>query len=670
VHSPVRYLLPAPNHIIIISKFNLWLLLVALCFVSSLKTSGQNTAVVDSLEKVYNASSGKVKAAALYELVYSYLRIDNEKATHFKTLAESELKSADKSQRSFLFMALGIYHSRTGKLDSGLYYLHEAEHAAKINNNFNVLLKVYTALGNAYISSGKPGRALEVMFEGMRMVKKYPDLEMEMKLRTNIAWAYLELKQYRNCVDFGLENIGLMEGTSLEWIVLYTYNNIAISYGALGQLDSAEFYISKGIRASEKTGDAQSLANGYFILGTIYSNANKYDQAIKQYLKARPFREKVGNPFFIVSDLYTISELYFKTGDYKKGVEAGKEAVAMAEKYNLLLKFEGAYLSLAQNYEGLSDYRNATRYYRLWAMAKDTAYQNANAQAIAEMKTRFETEKKEQQLAVQKAQLGEQRAELQRTYIVIAALAFSLLLLVIIFALLRGRQRRLREVFLREAQIHATIQSQETERRRFAQDLHDGMGQLISALRLALHTVEKDTALEDRMMVVGKAEKLLNEMHQEIRSIAFNLMPQTLVQNGIVPALKEMCSRINGSGNVTVRLICFDLPERLSEVQEISLYRILQEWVNNVVKYANATLIEIQLLGYDEEINVIVEDDGQGFDVRTLDEGAGNGWKNIKSRINLMKASVDIDSQAGRKGTTLIIKVPIFKEVKGLLNTQ
>lgn len=497
------------------------------------------------------------------------------------------------------------------------------------------------------------------MFEGLRLLNRYPDKEMEFKMRTNIAWAFLELKQYRNCVVHGLTNLRLMEGTEYEWIALYTYNNVAVSYGALGLLDSAQYFIEKGIRAAEKSNDNQSLANGYFILGTIFSNAGEFDKAIRQYEKARPYREKVGNPLFLVSDLYTLSALYFKTGSFNKGIAAGHEALRLAKQYDLQLKYEETYFSLAQNYEGLKDFENASTYYRLWAIAKDTAYTHANSEAIAEMETRFETEKKEQQLALQRAELAEQKADLQRTYVIITALVLTLLLLVIIFLLLRSRLKRKREAFFREAQIYATIQSQESERRRFARDLHDGMGQLISALRLAIHTLHRNASLEERVDVVTKAEELLNDMHTEIRSIAFNLMPQTLVQIGIVPALKEMSARVNDSGNIIVRISSFDMPGRLNGLQEISIYRIIQEWINNVIKYAEATFIEVQLVGYEEEITVILEDDGKGFDVSLLDRSAGNGWKNIRSRVNLIRGVIDIDSHPGRKGTTVIMKIPL-----------
>lgn len=622
--------------------------------------SAQNASVLDSLERKLPEVSASEKPSILYELVYGYLRIDIQKANLFHDKVIAELRQDhNASSLSYLWMADGIYQSRTGHLDSGIVSLEKAKTYALESNAHDQLVKIYAALGHSHISSGKPERGLENMFAGLRILEQYPDKEMEYKLRTNVAWAYLELKQYRNCIQHGLENLRMMEGTQYEWIALYTYNNVAVSYGAIGLLDSAKYFIDKGIRGAEKNNDEQSLANGYFILGTIYANANKYELAIEQYLKARPHREKVGNPLFIVSDLYAMSELYYKTKEYKKGVDAGLEALKLAEKYNLTLKFEGTYASLAQNYEGLGDFKSSSKYNKLWAAAKDSIYKNASATSIAEMETRFETEKKEQQLALQNAELLRHKADLQKTYVIIVALLLTLIFITVLFLVIRNKLQREKAAVLREAQIQATIQSQENERRRFAQDLHDGMGQLISALRLAILSIHKESTLQERVHVVSKAEKLLNDMHTEIRSVAFNLMPQTLVQNGLIPALKEMAIRVNDSGKINIRVNGFDIPERLAEIQEISLYRIIQEWVNNVIKYSEATQIEIQFVGYPEEISVTVEDNGKGFDPATLGLGKGNGWKNIRSRANLVKGAIDIDSRPGHQGTTLMITLPV-----------
>jgi two-component system, NarL family, sensor kinase len=649
----------------------IFVILVSLALLSK----GQDRKAVDSLEANYASLSGVAKAAALYELVYFYLRVDNAIAKkYFDECRLSSLKEQSPASLAYMLMAQGIYYNRNGLLDSAVTMLEQARINAESAKANRPLIRIHSALAHTFISSGKAEKGLEHLFAGLRVVADHPDKEMEMKLRTNIPWAYLELKQYRNCIDAGLENLKTIEGTPFEWIALYTYNNVAVSYGALGQLDSAEYFIGKGIASALKSNDNQSLANGYFILGTIYSNAGKHEAAIQQYLKARPFREKVGNPLFLAADLYTISDLYFKTGDYRKGIEAGKEALAIAEQYHLNLKLESTYLSLARNYEGIGDFRNASNYYRMYASAKDTLYKEASAEAIAEMQTKYDTEKKERLLAEQRAELFEQRSRIQGTYFIIGGLVAALAVVVAIFLIMKARTRRKhelkakeQELLLREAQIHATIHSQESERKRFAQDLHDGMGQLISALRLALQGVKRDTPIEDRVEVVSKGENILNEMHHEIRSIAFNLMPQTLVQHGLVPALKEMSDRMNGSGKVIVRIGSFDFPSRLSELEEISLYRVVQEWINNVIKYAGSALIQVQLVGHEEELAITIEDDGRGFDVSTLYNGKGNGWKNIQSRLNLIGASIDIDSTPGMSGTTVTIRVPVAREKKRMI---
>jgi two-component system, NarL family, sensor kinase len=626
------------------------------------------SAPVDSLQQVLPSLSGVSKSRALFEITSYYLRADRQKAVAFVEQARAlRLSSDDDVIASYAYLSEGMYMNSTGNVDSGMVLLELGKEAAIRSNNYNALTTVYSALAYVLVSRGKAAKGLENLYAGLEVVDKHPDKEMELKLRTNITWAHLELKQYRECVNSGLKNLSSMSGTSFEWMSLITFNNIAVAYGALGQIDSAKYFIQKGLAAAEKNHDNQTLANGHFILGTIYANAGKYRLAEEEYLKAKPFRDKVGNPFFIAADLYAMAELYSKMGEYRKGIKAGEEALKLAEQYDITLKYEGTYFSLAQNYEGLGDFRNASKYYHLYAQAKDSVYKHSSTEAIAEMSTKYETEKKEKQIAQQKAVLSEQRAAIQLTYFLVAGLTLSLIMLAFIFMLVRSRMKKKqqlleteKELYIREAQIQASIQSQERERKRFAQDLHDGMGQLITALRLALHSVNKGTSLEERVSVLERGEGILNDMHNEIRSIAFNLMPQTLVKHGLVPALREMADRINELNKVKVRVSNFDMPQRLNEVAEVSLYRIIQEWVNNVIKYSDAKQIQVQLTGYEDEINIIIEDDGKGFDVLDLENSNGNGWKNIKSRLSLIRGSIEIDSRKDMTGVTVVIGIPIM----------
>jgi signal transduction histidine kinase len=137
-------------------------------------------------------------------------------------------------------------------------------------------------------------------------------------------------------------------------------------------------------------------------------------------------------------------------------------------------------------------------------------------------------------------------------------------------------------------------------------------------------------------------------------------MPHTLIHYGLQAALSEMAKRLNAMDKCTFSVTAFAFPERLTELAEISLYRVAQEWTNNIVKYSDAKSVEIQLTGHEQELIILVEDNGTGFDPQTLTNGAGNGWKNILSRLNIIKGTVMVDSTPTRIGTTLTLAIPRF----------
>jgi signal transduction histidine kinase len=205
---------------------------------------------------------------------------------------------------------------------------------------------------------------------------------------------------------------------------------------------------------------------------------------------------------------------------------------------------------------------------------------------------------------------------------------------------------------LRAAQLTAVITSQEAERKRFAADLHDGLGQLISAVRLNLSKEQ----VEKRSL--DQAVEVLNEMNSEIRNIAFNLMPQVLIKNGLTEALQELATRVNLTERVKVKIGAYDVEPIHETDKKVALYRVCQEWINNVLKYSGATEINVQLVQHQQELVITIEDNGKGFDTNNLLMSQGNGWKNIQSRLAMIHGTIDIDSVADRQGTTVIVTIP------------
>ncbi|MGC4023535.1 MAG: hypothetical protein QM734_17085 [Cyclobacteriaceae bacterium] len=140
----------------------------------------------------------------------------------------------------------------------------------------------------------------------------------------------------------------------------------------------------------------------------------------------------------------------------------------------------------------------------------------------------------------------------------------------------------------------------------------------------------------------NNSEQLLTEMHHEIRNIAFNLMPPVLVKEGLLPATNELIRKINKAGKIKGTLSQFDMKGRFGEITEISLYHIIQEFISNIIKYSSATELNISFTGYETELVLTIDDNGVGYDLAKFQNNDGNGWRNINSRLNLIKASIRI----------------------------
>src|SRR5690606_1262143 len=202
------------------------------------------------------------------------------------------------------------------------------------------------------------------------------------------------------------------------------------------------------------------------------------------------------------------------------------------------------------------------------------------------------------------------------------------------------------------------LDAEERERRRIAGDLHDGVGQTLSAALLNLNYLHKSIA-EGKApdpQVMDTALGLVKGSYQEMRSISHQMMPNALLKAGLATSIKEFLDAIDGK-NIKVNLYVSGLADRLDQQLETVLYRAVQEAVNNVVKHAQATRLTIQLMKDEEGISVTIEDNGRGFDPSGVEFSEGIGLKNLRSRVGLLQGSVDVDAAPGR-GTVVVIYIP------------
>ena len=153
--------------------------------------------------------------------------------------------------------------------------------------------------------------------------------------------------------------------------------------------------------------------------------------------------------------------------------------------------------------------------------------------------------------------------------------------------------------------------------------------------------------------------QLLDEASSELRNISHNIMPATLSKLGLVAALRNLITTISSHSGLQINFSTYDFDKRLDEKTEMSIYRVILELINNVVKHAAADKVMVQLIRHPDYINITIEDNGKGFDYsKALEQKNGIGLGNILSRVNYLKGSINVDAVPGR-GTIVIIDVPM-----------
>jgi signal transduction histidine kinase len=392
--------------------------------------------------------------------------------------------------------------------------------------------------------------------------------------------------------------------------------------------DEAAYYYNKGKVIAQNVNDLNSLAIFYSNLGSLYIDLKQFDLAQENLSNA----EKICKKQSIISTLILV---YKSLGDLNA------------------LKGNGA---------------KAVNYYNQYAAIKDSLFNSDLSLQFSEMQTRFETNEKEAQNQVLQIENNLTKSELQRSNATKWALGISLLLIVVVFFLFYQnhvfKQRQAQQVErLKQQQENAkaVLAAEENERQRIARDLHDGLGQRLSATKLNVSGLQSlvQPNQEQQEILFKNALTLLDESVKDVRGISHNLLSHGLRKAGLASALREFVDQLQTPAGFKVNLEIIGLENRLDLALENVLYRVLQEIVNNIIKHANASMVNIQLIKHQNELSLMVEDNGVGFVIdEILEKGKGVGLKNIESRIALINGKTYFDSFPN-KGTTVSIEIPL-----------
>ncbi len=560
-------------------------------------------------------------------------------------------------------MLLGIYYYRIAKMDSSLLYYNKAAQYYKKADSVKQIAMTNINKAMCYTYTGEYEKAIDLSLEALRGFEKKDDLRGISMCNNIIANVYFSKNKYDEAVKYTKKYLNIAIKTKDSTEMASAYNNLGAIYQYTLKFDSANMYFNKAVALARANGNLVNVTNHLQNMASNYLELEQTEKARQAYKEALDAAMKMKDTTSIGRINLNMGKLNTRVQNHDKALEHISEALGIFEMLGNRNLIRKALREMYYHYEAIGDYEKALEYYKVSDSISEVLFSEESDRNIEELRTQYETEKKDRQIKLQNAEIVQKDLEIQRNYLLLGGLVL-LIIIASLFIYLRYLKIKQKQALVLEQtrremerkQTQLLIQSQEQERLRFATDLHDGMGQHISALGLNLQGLKSNQS--DKLF--DHSQSLLSDIHQEIRNIAFNLMPPILAKEGLVPALKHLLKRIEKSGEIQTSFDAYDMNFRFSKDAEVSVYRVVQELLSNITKYSGAKTISLQMVNHEESVVLMIEDDGFGYDLEEFKNSEGNGWRNISFRLEMLGGDIEIDTSKGQQ--TSVVTLEILKK--------
>lgn len=598
------------------------------------------------------------------------------------------------------------YHAKSFQADSSLYYFNEMLQYSMNNNYLNGQIEAHRYLGRRFTILGNSD-------QGMTHLKRSLHLADSINYQNSISDTYLSIGENfskRNQYDSSIYylQIALEKSASEKPARKAAYQTtLATSFQDVGDFINAQKYHELALTNYKKSEKPVLIYIGHTELAHFYANFSKsakdyafHLQKCKKmekdffeenqsyhsstfYVEEMSINEKI--PFLIQAIEYHkqnsypdgitrtylhIMESLMNVDDLRRALQFNQEALAYIQEHPETSLGDQSEINFMNSkiQEELGRYKEALQSIKIHNALEDSIQSINNYKTIQELNIKYETTLKEKLLV--ESQIEVDKKTSQRNIFLLSSI-FLLLAGVLFWR--RYKQQQLlneKEHLIREQKIQqlekekkilslaAMLEGQEAERIRIAKDLHDGLGGLLSTVKAHFGKIQKEIQKLESMQIYNKATGMIDEACDEVRRISHNMMPGVLRANGLKVAVEQIANELRSAHQLKVDYEFIGDQNRMNETTEVFIYRIIQELTNNIVKHAAANSVLIQLIKSEKEIQILVEDNGKGFDLKKAKEKEGLGIKSLISRIDFLNGTYEIDAREG-EGTSVSVNVPL-----------
>lgn len=644
-----------------------YLSLMFLFFMLNFTSQAQNR--TDSLEmhlkNHFKEDTARVRL--LHDICREYIDLDNQKLEQYaKVMLRLSEKINYNAGKADALNFLGVVKDIDSDYAKALAYYSKALVLAKKSKSERTIASVNNNIGLIKWKTGDLKQALSYFFDALKQAEKIGSIKLQGNISSNIGLVLQDLKRYNEALEWQKKALAIRLKKKDDYGLASTYTNLATIYSFLAKPDSSIIYQKKAISLQKEIKDNYGLGISYLNLGAEYKILKQNQEALKYYLLSKNIRESIDDELGLSFTYMSLATVYNNLGDNNKAIYYGEKSLAIAKK----IKSDER---IAENSKGLADiYRetgNLTKAFNLlqqYTSYHEKVFDQEMNRKVSELNVKYEVENKNLMLKQNKLVMQNQFLTIKRNnWMIFSGIAIFLVSGLLVYLLYTRYQTKQQTILQNEILVQqdlatkAVIEAEENERVRIANDLHDGIGQLFSTVKMNLSGIEDQLSFQDDRTRYNfeNTLQLVDESCREVRNISHQMAPNILLKTGLVSAIRDFILKVD-EHRLKINLEVDGLSERLELHTETVLFRVIQESVNNVIKHAKATLLDIQLVKDEEGLSVMIEDNGQGFNLSRLNKFEGMGLRNMRTRVEYLKGKIDFDSSEG-KGTVVSIWLPV-----------
>jgi two-component system NarL family sensor kinase len=603
-----------------------------------------------------------------------------------------------------------IFESLIRSAQMVLYYNPDSARAIAIDalthvqkHQTEAYIRLLNLIGTTYHLQANYVIALDYYYDAMARGLIHDDKSQLANIYNNIGIINLNTGNFKAAHEFFQNALDIYESLNQERNISSTYNNIGLLFRELNNTERAkenfQFALKGFTNVKDSIGISASLNNiGWeYLKDQEYSFAFDYfDQAEKMALtskysfgicvslqgKARVFEKldsastavtlfeesialsnEISQPFLKANALLGLSRIFLSKENITTALLYANKAIAIAGQiHNQILEYE-CHKVLSEIYQHAGNYSKSLEHFQNFHNMKDGLLNQTILHQIHNLEvTRLNQARQLQQTELNKKELAIRKKN-ELLYYSLAVFVLLLIGLYMFYVNHRNRQQmKLQKTIieLNQKKSLAAIEAELQERKRIGQELHDALGQLLSVAGLHISVLQQKEHMPEKRKkeILDAAMQSVNQAFAEVRNISHNLAPTLLSEKGLEGALKNISDHVNQSNKLNLQFSTFGLDGALSSIMENTLFRAIQEIVSNSIKHSNANNLYFQIARGNDEITLMAEDDGVGFEVDQLNNQNGSGLAQMKTRIDSLNGTMHIDSKPER-GTIISIFIPL-----------